>query len=206
MTIFTSCEPAGDATVLAQALTQLYQPDAVLSSLRQLDPEETHFGAHQKYYSLSVADLANHAGFDQAEHVGSRYLVSSGGVVRAAIETGMDAAGTTTFKAINAGPFVQGTVEAIRLAESYPADDVCELSVLLAAPLKLMLACATPIHATPTDAKQKRYYVVGPGPAGLDTNRHYNEDELLPHLWKMAQALTKPQAGCGQGAANDLAG
>ena len=134
--------------------------------------------AHEMRH-VGLTALTGHRPLDDSQTVGWRYLVEAGGSAVASAEVGTEAAGGSTFTALNEGPFVEATAEALRALESRPEVAASDYRVRM---LKVPALYVAALWLEDLEGDEDLVLPLPPAPPFLDTSRLYREQEFLDTL------------------------
>ena len=112
--------PEGIETIRDALASLVGQPSAAASAITEAGPENLTVAAPHQVYFVGLRDIAEGQLLDAARLVGWRYIIlddSEQTVAAAELRITPDDGGLD-FSSVNRGPFVAGTVEAARVAES----------------------------------------------------------------------------------------
>jgi hypothetical protein len=137
-------------------------------------------------FLLGLDDLRAGRGLEAARLVGWRYLVEHAGQAVALAETLVDPAGRHVAGQVNYGPFVAGTAEALRFAESLETQSETTPHLLHVPALYFQAVWLE------TLAGQPRLIPIAPTPPDVEPNRVYTAVELLGLLSERVRSQPAP--------------
>jgi hypothetical protein len=166
-----------------QGVRDLIERGAASSpALRRAAPDRLDLASPHRTYVLALDDLRGGGGLDAAQPLAWRYLAEQGGEVLAAVETLEEQDGRHVLSQVSYGPFVAGTVEALRAAARFSADADANVRLLHIPALYVMAVWL--LRADGSSA----LIPIAPTPTGIEANRVYPADDLLRILAERAAA------------------
>jgi hypothetical protein len=156
--------------------------------LREARPEQISATIPHQVFNLTLEDARSAEGIDRARPAGWRYLLAVGDRVVASAETHTDDGEQQVFSHVNAGPFVEGTVEALAVAERFADTDEPSMELrLLNVPAVYLMAVW--LHSQQASNVEGVFIPVAPAPSGLEPSKVYQAKEFAALLRELAQAI-----------------
>lgn len=183
---FTEKPPALDSMVRS-ALQEISASASAPEPLKSLECDALKIGAHHYVYDLDLSAIKAGKGVEAARLTGSRLLVRRDAETLAVTEHLVDDAGENPrFASVNAGPFVQGFIDAVKKAEALPSKRHFDCHVLRVASLYVMALWLKPVNG-----KSSVFIPMQPAPKWLSEDS-YDEDGLMTALKAHAAEAKMP--------------
>ena len=184
MALVLPAPPLGSVDVVRDAVAALAGRGELSAALRRTRSRDIAITAPHQVFTLGLRDVADASGLEKAQPTGWRYLLEVGDGVVAAVETS-EADGKQALSHVNHGSFVQGTVDALGVAET-AADDRSDIELRLLHVLALYLLA---LWLRDTTGAGDAVIPIAPTFGVLEANRAYSSDEFLRVVQEQARSI-----------------
>ncbi len=120
MSLHVAKPPGENLRIIREALVDLFNyPQMVEDIIGEIDTRRLRLAVPHQVYFVGLLDAAEGHVLSSAELVAWRYILDDGERALAAVEVGCSPSGENLeFSHINEGPYVEATVQGVRLADS----------------------------------------------------------------------------------------
>jgi hypothetical protein len=183
-------EPPGDSVIaLRESLGALADRGQLsLRALRKARHEQLSATAPHQVFVFGLRDVLSEELLAAARPTGWRYLLEIDETVVASAETLEQEDGSHVFAMVNEGPFVQGTVDALAVAERVAEELDRELDLrLLHVPALYLMSLF--LQSSGDEPGEMLFIPIAPTPGNLEAGAVLRSEDFLSRIEELARAV-----------------